>query len=180
MTTKCKLGAVNTVFSKVLNLTYILVSFLPCCTCFGIMICFSVYKIHGRAYPINFLRNMALDSSQGEYVFMVDVDFVPSRHLASSIEKEISQHFSQSSHKYKALVIPAFEIIKVDVTAEEETPSDKKKLLKLLRQGEIIPFMAARWPLGHRATNFSKWYSTEKPYQVFYERDFEPYLGKLF
>ena len=50
-----------------------------------------VYK-EGDFFPINYLRNVALELSQTDYVFLSDVDFLPSLDTYESLKKA-SLHF---------------------------------------------------------------------------------------
>ena len=43
-----------------------------------------VYK-EGGFYPINALRNLALEQAATDYVFLADIDFLPSPHAVSSL-----------------------------------------------------------------------------------------------
>ena len=66
-------------------------------------------------YPVNQLRNLGLDAVKTSHVLVMDVDFVPSRHLDDTIRETI--HLRQSISEAKgedilhrqAIVVPAFE-----------------------------------------------------------------------
>ena len=65
-----------------------------------------------EAYPINLLRNEALDQVNTSHVFLIDADFIPSVDLDQGIEKTIrliiqnTDNFDLDRH---ALVVPAYE-----------------------------------------------------------------------
>ncbi len=65
-----------------------------------------IESLQGR-YPVNRLRNVALDLVQTSHVLMMDVDFVPSRDLARLVGAAIQS--SNESGVHRALVVPAFE-----------------------------------------------------------------------
>lgn len=78
-------------------------------------------------YPVNQLRNLALDAVTTSHILVVDVDFVPSRDLEATIRRvlEKQQQQQQSNEyslgKYEALVVPAFErLIRPPCTSKEE------------------------------------------------------------
>jgi len=42
-------------------------------------------------YPINYLRNVAINNSQTSYIFYVDVDLVPNAGLYSTLRRRLAQ-----------------------------------------------------------------------------------------
>lgn len=62
------------------------------------------------AYPVNRLRNMALDAVQTSHILVADVDFVPSVHLDETIRTTIEEQepLVDASH-LEAMIVPAFE-----------------------------------------------------------------------
>lgn len=65
-----------------------------------------IESLQGR-YPVNRLRNVGLDLVQTSHVLMIDVDFVPSRDLASLVGAAIQT--TKDNDLQTALVVPAFE-----------------------------------------------------------------------
>jgi glycosyltransferase-like protein LARGE len=65
-----------------------------------------VYK-EGEFYPVNFLRNLALDHATTEYVFLSDVDFLPSLDIARTLQTSITN--LDLDNQKRVLVVPAFE-----------------------------------------------------------------------
>jgi len=107
-------------------------------------------------YPINFLRNVALQNVKTEYVFLYDVDFVPMSHLYEYLSSVIlSENNSRT-----AFIVPAFE----SLWYKFKMPQTKSQLLDELKQGSITTFRSYVWPQGHAATNFSRWIKAKKPY----------------
>ena len=59
-------------------------------------------------YPVNAMRNLALDQSQTNWVFPVDMDFIPSGTLYESMKSVYLERLSQINRP--SVVIPHFEI----------------------------------------------------------------------
>ncbi|KAL3320885.1 hypothetical protein Ciccas_000450 [Cichlidogyrus casuarinus] len=124
-----------------------------------------VYK-SGTYYPINFLRNVALDMAETEWVFVTDVDFLPSN--------DLHQVLNGVGYRKKrtCYVVPAFETARVDLAM----PENKNELKELLASGNVIHFRENIWPQGHSATRFRQWLNANSSYRVEWSQDFEPYL----
>jgi hypothetical protein len=76
-----------------------------------------------------------------------------------------------------ALVIPAFEFSKqVDGVDYTTFPETKRELLELVSKDKIDMFHK-HWVNGHGDTNYTKWYTSSKPYRVStYQYSYEPYI----
>jgi hypothetical protein len=62
------------------------------------------------AYPVNRLRNMALDAVQTSHILVADIDFVPSVDLDTTIQSTIvEQQPLMDSAERDAMIVPAFE-----------------------------------------------------------------------
>ena len=129
-----------------------------------------VYK-EGDFYPVNFLRNLALDQANTDYVFLSDVDFLPSLIIHQTLQSSITNLLLE--HPKRVLIVPAFETQRYK---SSHFPTTKAELVKKLDLGEIFTFRYHDWPAGHSATNFVKWRSSTTPYTVRWKRDFEPYI----
>ncbi|XP_071787647.1 xylosyl- and glucuronyltransferase LARGE1-like [Asterias amurensis] len=128
-----------------------------------------VYK-EGQFYPVNYLRNIALEQANTPYVFLSDIDFLPMYGLYAYLRKAIDMMDMKSSDK--ALVVPAFETLRYRLTF----PKSKAELLHMLDMGTLFTFRYHVWQKGHAPTNFAKWRTATTPYQVQWEPDFEPYI----
>lgn len=126
-----------------------------------------VYK-DGDFYPVNYLRNVALQQAKTKFVFLTDIDFLPLPGLYEKLKRKAVTY----NMKQKAIVIPAFETFQYKL----DFPNSKSKLLELLDSGIISTFRYSVWPEGHRATNFHRWRSATKDYKIKWEKDFEPYV----
>ncbi|XP_077994436.1 xylosyl- and glucuronyltransferase LARGE2s-like [Glandiceps talaboti] len=128
-----------------------------------------VYK-DGQFYPVNFLRNVALQQVNTPYVYLSDIDFLPMYGLYDYLKKAIGMMDMTKSNK--ALIVPAFETLRYRLTF----PKSKAELLTMLDMGTLYTFRYHVWQKGHAPTNFAKWRTSTTPYKVLWEADFEPYV----
>ena len=127
-----------------------------------------VYK-EGWFYPINYLRNLALDSVNTQYVFLNDGDFLPSFGLFEHLKKANAALLT--GNKKRALIIPAFNGMKDFIY-----PSNKKDLLQQLAKQSVSQFCILCSHQTHGPTNYTVWATAEKPYKVEWAYHFEPYV----
>ncbi|XP_041366032.1 LARGE xylosyl- and glucuronyltransferase 1-like [Gigantopelta aegis] len=128
-----------------------------------------VYK-DGQFYPVNYLRNVALQQARTPYVFLSDIDFLPMYGLYEYLKK--AAPMMELSVQKKALIVPAFETQRYRLSY----PKSKTELLSMLDMGSLFTFRYHVWPKGHAPTNFAKWRTATTPYVVSWESDFEPYI----
>lgn len=129
-----------------------------------------VFKHDSVHYPVNYLRNVALENVNTPYVFLMDVDFVPMAGLYKRL-RTATQLINPYPQK-KCLVVAAFETQRYRVSV----PRNKAALLSRKAAGDVAPFRAREWPRGHRATNYTRWATATAPYEVEWKLDYEPYL----
>ncbi|CAE7516044.1 Large2 [Symbiodinium sp. KB8] len=154
-------------------------------------------EAYDRLYPVNALRNVALEHARSDLVFLVDVDFVPSRRLHEVLASDDGgrrllnalSHGSRKSRGPGALVIPAFEAAK----SNTPLPLHGVELRHAAARGEVEGFHVSHFPCGHRATDFDRWLGVSKvespdagnfsqhahgvdAYLIHYEEHFEPYV----
>lgn len=129
-----------------------------------------IYKENERLYPVNYLRNVALNESNTPFVFLSDFDFTPTPTLYSYL-KEAVKVLKLKTIK-RALVVPAFESQEYKLSF----PQDKETLLNHISNNKIKPFRVNVWKRGHQATNYDKWYIADRPYKVNWMADYEPYV----
>ena len=132
-----------------------------------------VYKIN-MVYPVNFLRNVALNASTTPYVFLNDFDFMPNFDLYSMLQHAVKQ-FTLDTQK-RALVVPAFETVHYKNAHNPPFPKDKKILLEQEHKKWLRPFHILQWEKAHGYTNYRKWLSTDHSYVVKYHLHYEPYV----
>ena len=140
-------------------------------------------------YPINALRNRAMDLAQTELVFVLDVDFVASPRLGlpgrAYKDKEVYEQMIQIVSNKKALVVPAFELTNRHTEpslgqnyAKTLVLSGKKAIINSYKEGAVDYFNAHDAPWGHGPTNTSRWIRLSEPvmYKVRYEPKYEPFV----
>eukprot|EP01012_Entosiphon_sulcatum_P062187 TRINITY_DN8837_c0_g1_i1.p1 TRINITY_DN8837_c0_g1~~TRINITY_DN8837_c0_g1_i1.p1 ORF type:complete len:899 (+),score=85.98 TRINITY_DN8837_c0_g1_i1:52-2748(+) len=129
-------------------------------------------------YPINFCRNRAMDLVPADSctILVVDVDIVPScgtchAHLDPYIAKELDLG--------NAVILPSWQF--TDETAAlsdcRALPRSKDEVTRASSLGTVCPFHIEQYPVGHRATDHSRWLqsNSEECYCAEFEIGFEPY-----
>ena len=127
-----------------------------------------VYPESSNLYPVNYLRNVALDHLTTKYALLLDIDFIPMVDLHDYLLEATRVLGAEK----RALVVPAFEthLYRLDF------PQSKPALLEMLEAGSIKPFRYNEWPKGHAPTNYQHWKTASRPYRVNWAPDFEPYV----
>ena len=128
----------------------------------------TVYRRENVLYPIGYLRNVAFNNIKTQYVFLCDVDFTPSFGLHRHLERTTRTVFKDK--KKIALVIASFE----EKKSMEAFPRDKSSLEKLYKSQVVTRFHD--YYVGHCATDYKRWFSTDLPYKVDWEKNYEPYI----
>ncbi|KAH9523047.1 Beta-1,4-glucuronyltransferase 1 [Bulinus truncatus] len=130
-------------------------------------------------YPNNLLRNLAINYALTPYIFMVDVDMVPSENLRAQFHSFMSSGQDSSvglsgnrtgadhpraasAHKkdlsHTAYVVPVFEI-----QSSTALPKTKSELLDLWSSGRARPFYSEVCEKCHRPTDYDRWKSLSRP-----------------
>ncbi|KAI0214349.1 hypothetical protein LSAT2_000556 [Lamellibrachia satsuma] len=135
-----------------------------------------IVRAEGKIFPVNFLRNVALENAETKYVFLSDIDFEPMPGLDTHLKHYISKGYLQGK---TALVVPAFEALSANITF----PKNKTDVLKLWKKEKtIIPFHFTIdkgrevTNAGHKATSYPQWVKAVKPYYANWEELYEPYV----
>ena len=123
----------------------------------------------GDFYPVNYLRNVAMNFSLTETVFFSDADFLPMKDLDIYLRSWLS--VLENSER-KAFIVPAFETLQYRFSS----PGDKPHLIRMWEDGLIDTFRHFEWPRGHAATNYTFWRESQSPYKVEWDMDYEPYV----
>ncbi|XP_067138083.1 beta-1,4-glucuronyltransferase 1-like [Centruroides vittatus] len=137
----------------------------------------------GIPYPNNLLRNVARRNAMTEFVFVIDIDMVPSNHLHKNFLYFANEnHLFLESHKddKTVYVVPAFE-----VKEDSEIPQDKTNLLQLLELMEARPFYFELCWKCQKHTDYEAW-QREPPsdklavlFEVLWRDPWEPfYVGR--
>lgn len=127
-------------------------------------------------YPINSLRNLALEQAATDLVFLVDIDFIPSENMHEQLTQTYAYLLSESAST--VFVVPAFEMLGEKSSSFDsfQMPSSKTLVHSLYENQQIIGFHTKHFAPGHKATNFDLWFQSNFPYQVNYEEGYEPYV----
>ncbi|XP_032681648.1 beta-1,4-glucuronyltransferase 1 isoform X1 [Odontomachus brunneus] len=113
-----------------------------------------------NVYPQNHMRNLARKNCQTEYVFLTDVDIVPSFNLTVALDD-----FLRSDNCDKcAYVIPTYEL-----DARVRFPQNKTELVRLARKGLARPFHQKVFIHNQFATNFTRWLQDALPSHKYHE-----------
>ena len=126
-----------------------------------------VYKT-GEFYPINYLRNVALENVQTPYVFLCDIDFLPMYGLYEYLREAVRILGGDK----RTFVVPAFETL----LYRFKFPENKEELLKMFDDRIIFTFRYHVWKAGHAPTNYAHWRNASVPYRVSWSPDYEPYV----
>lgn len=138
---------------------------------------------HGVPYPNNLLRNVARRNALTEFIFVVDIDMVPSDNLHRDfMDFALTNRLFLDSHKddKTVYVVPAFELKEnVDI------PRDKTGLLQLLELMEARPFYFEMCWKCQKHTDYETW-QREPPgeklavlFEVLWRDPWEPfYIGR--
>ena len=122
----------------------------------------------GTLYPVNYMRNVALERVQTPFVFLSDFDFVPMKSLYSYLKSAVTT----MSGNRQAFIVPAYESRKYDINF----PTNKDDLVKMVQQKELRPFHLNLYAVAHAPTGFPRWESTDEEYDVEWAPEFEPYI----
>lgn len=101
-------------------------------------------------YPQNHMRNVARRGCQNDYVFLIDVDIIPSNGMATELDKFLRRLKSNATEKV-AYVIPTFE-----VDHRAKFPKSKEDVLRLANRKLARPFHQKIFIYNQYATNFSR------------------------
>lgn len=139
------------------------------------------FKDVGVNYPINFMRNLALNNTLTPYVFLLDVDFLPSKNAYTYLLERITyysndwKYFRLGKHipldKF-AFVIPAFETTEYKF----DWPENKTALRRQTDLGKVSVFREQLWLAGQDISNYEKWWRSTEPYRVDWAKFYEPYI----
>ncbi|XP_076442896.1 beta-1,4-glucuronyltransferase 1-like isoform X2 [Babylonia areolata] len=111
------------------------------------------YAMEGMEYPNNVLRNLAINYVQTRYVFVVDVDMLPSEDLRPQFQKFLARLESANGSSVKtAYVVPSFE-----VKQGAAVPGSKEELLKAWASWTVRPFYSQLCAKCQRPTDFELW-----------------------
>ncbi|XP_056640061.1 beta-1,4-glucuronyltransferase 1 isoform X1 [Diorhabda sublineata] len=107
-------------------------------------------------YPQNHLRNLARKNCQAGFVFLTDVDIIPSSNMAESLDVFLGEAECKEGEKKCAYVVPTYEI-----DERVAFPHNKTDLVRMANKGLARPFHHKVFIYNQYATNFTRWQSTK-------------------
>ncbi|KAF9394858.1 hypothetical protein BGX21_010203 [Mortierella sp. AD011] len=124
-------------------------------------------------YPINHLRNIGIQTSNTDYIYVIDADFVPSSKLYSFAKSALIP-LSEKSKEPVAYVVPC---LAIQVDYKGQYPNTIKELQPLMKSG-VAYITDPR--AGHGPTFTSLFmnppiFGNTPTYEVCYESQWEPY-----
>ncbi|KAL4457424.1 hypothetical protein ABPG75_012289 [Micractinium tetrahymenae] len=137
-------------------------------------------------YPLNALRNRALQMATTEAALCLDIDMLVSASLAAEVSSsEGWAALQRQLDAGAAVVLPAFET-RYDVNGQlalqegralafEAAAGDKAWLLERWHAGDVSPFKVSEYWAAYGPTNHRWFKNATEPYAVDYVEDFEPY-----
>ena len=99
-------------------------------------------------YPQNHLRNQARTNCQTEYIYLIDVDIIPSIGMADNLDQFLRK---SQCDKLCAYVIPVYE-----VEENASFPRNKSEMLKLAKNRIARRYHQITYPYAHNATNYNR------------------------
>jgi Glycosyl-transferase for dystroglycan len=119
-----------------------------------------------QAYPINMLRQIALEMARTELVFTLDTDFFPSAGIVDVIQQHLPRRLIG-----KVLVVPAFEF-RVNYTGRAPRFTDMRGLL----DGRKVAVFHSKFG-GHKDTKSDLWLKSKNMYCLNTTKgSYEPYV----
>ncbi|XP_069696729.1 beta-1,4-glucuronyltransferase 1-like [Periplaneta americana] len=100
-------------------------------------------------YPQNQMRNHARRNCQTKYVWLTDVDIIPSIGMADKLEHFLKERADTSRTAY---VIPVYEL-----DESVSFPQNKEQLLKLIQKNKARPFHMSIFKPAQTPTHYSIW-----------------------
>eukprot|EP00761_Pharyngomonas_kirbyi_P011974 gb/GECH01012000.1/.p1 GENE.gb/GECH01012000.1/~~gb/GECH01012000.1/.p1 ORF type:complete len:364 (+),score=56.91 gb/GECH01012000.1/:1-1092(+) len=122
------------------------------------------------AYPMNFMRNLAISQAPTEFILYVDVDFIPSITAYKNIINS-QEELRKAKEEKTVLVLPAFDLFYFS----PENVNNKQDLLEEIKRSKAEQFHK-HFAESHRKVDYAWWKEAEEPYDIEYEDRFEPYF----
>lgn len=114
-----------------------------------------------KEYNLNLLRNIAWNQTTTEFVFLLDIDFMPSLNFNQTLEK-IGENYIQLLRDKKLV----FGLAAFDMKCGNEVE---------LNTCNVTQPLLADHP-SQNATNIEKWFLASEPYFIKYKMLYEPYI----
>eukprot|EP00281_Chroomonas_sp_CCMP1168_P020740 CAMPEP_0206225024 /NCGR_PEP_ID=MMETSP0047_2-20121206/7334_1 /ASSEMBLY_ACC=CAM_ASM_000192 /TAXON_ID=195065 /ORGANISM="Chroomonas mesostigmatica_cf, Strain CCMP1168" /LENGTH=525 /DNA_ID=CAMNT_0053648011 /DNA_START=438 /DNA_END=2013 /DNA_ORIENTATION=- len=121
-------------------------------------------------YPVNTLRNVAMDNARAAYVVIADADFVPSDGMYEYIKAQLPEMRQKGKSVF---VLPAFQIDGAD--PEAAIPLTKEEL-RAMGEGIHQVHNDASRTIAHANTDYTRWMGASEMYKAQYKFPYEPYF----
>ena len=128
-----------------------------------------------HSYPINKLRNLAIEKVKTKFMLILDADFQPSPNL----EREFMSISADMDISKSVFVVPAFEYVNPLADHDHDVPHQKEELLQLIFRDDtlVAPFRIRESVDAHKLTNYWRWFSSSTLYKIKqYSDKYEPYI----
>ena len=124
-------------------------------------------------YPVNALRNRALQLAATEMVLLLDADFIPNTQICEDLADPVQYELlRRATANHQAIVLPALEVMVQDEEGQRlavKAAEDKEAVRRMMRNDRLQGFHMDGFVNGHRATDFERWMDATVAYQVNYE-----------
>jgi len=131
-------------------------------------------------YPVNALRNRAIQLASTDIILLLDADFVPNRDLSEDLANpQMYDALHRATSAHQAIVLPAFQILAEGDEGHRlalKAAESKDDVVRMMENGRSQGFHMDGFVNGHRATDFEKWSTAEIAYRAQYEEGYEPYI----
>lgn len=119
---------------------------------------------NGPMYPINNLRNLAVTannkkgscSSASDLLFLLDVDFLPSKGLRQWIDAHKDHIVNRCHSNDQVFVVPAFETSVCNAENFDDSLLEYSGIQKSFDEGKTSVFHVKHFPRGHQATDYDR------------------------
>lgn len=119
-------------------------------------------------YPVNTLRNVALNNCRTDYLILADVDFVPNKGIYEYVKKNLPEWRKEPRAVY---IFPAFEIDGFP----QDVPADKAALKAMGGRIHQVHNDKGR-DIAHKYVDYARWMTATQVYEAQYSFPFEPYF----
>lgn len=145
------------------------------------------YSIPQVAYPVNLLRNVARRYSMTEFIFVIDIDLIPSFNFRSQFLHFLSANnlfLDPAINEKVVYVVPIYEMSYGMI--ENGIPNDKISLIQKLNKNEVRPFYVNVCWKCQKHTDYKSWEkipmgeSVEAVYEVSWQDPWEPFYVSRF
>jgi len=124
-------------------------------------------------YPVNALRNRALQFASTEMVMLIDADFIPNLELSEVLQDPAEYEIlRRATAGGQAIVLPALEILVEDEEGQRlafKAAESKEHVRKMMKNDRLQGFHMDGFLYGHRATDFDRWLDASVAYRAQYE-----------